>query len=265
MFSLDIYLQGLGVVALAALCTWLLSLVRRNVAIVDSLWSLMFVLAAWTYAVQASAWGPRALLVLALVTVWALRLSVYITVRNWGHGEDRRYQAIRARNQPHFQIKSLYLIFAFQALLAWIISLPLLGAILNSGAAASAHSNSLGVLDMAGTALWLVGFSFEAGGDWQLARFKADPANRGKVMDRGFWRYTRHPNYFGDFSVWWGLYLIAAGAGAWWSIIGPIGMSVLLMRVSGVTLLEKDIGERRPQYADYIRRTNAFFPGPPRA
>jgi steroid 5-alpha reductase family enzyme len=119
-------------------------------------------------------------------------------------------------------------------------------------------------LDIAGTALWLVGFSFEAGGDWQLARFKSDPANRGKVMDRGFWRYTRHPNYFGDFIVWWGLYLIAAGAGAWWSIIGPIVMSVLLMRVSGVTLLEKDIGERRPQYADYIRRTNAFFPGPPR-
>jgi steroid 5-alpha reductase family enzyme len=220
----------------------------------------MFVMAGWTYAVQAPVLGPRAILVLGLVTVWALRLSIYITVRNWGHGEDRRYQAIRARNQPHFEIKSLYLIFALQALMAWIISLPLLGAILNS----NAHSSPLGVLDFAGTALWLVGFSFEAGGDWQLARFKADPANRGKVMDRGFWRYTRHPNYFGDFSVWWGLYLIAAGAGAWWSIIGPIGMSVLLMRVSGVTLLEKDIGERRPQYADYIRRTNAFFPGPPR-
>jgi len=264
MFSLDIYLQALAVLALAAFGTWLLSLVRRNVAIVDSLWSLMFVMAAWTYAVRAAAWGPRAILVLALVTVWALRLSIYITVRNWGHGEDRRYQAIRARNQPHFEIKSLYLIFAFQALLAWIISLPLLGAISNSGAHSNPDSNSLGILDIAGTLLWVVGFCFEAGGDWQLARFKADPANRGKVMDRGFWRYTRHPNYFGDFSVWWGLYLIAVAAGAWWSIIGPVGMSVMLMRVSGVTLLEKDIGERRPQYADYIRRTNAFFPGPPR-
>jgi steroid 5-alpha reductase family enzyme len=216
----------------------------------------MFVMAAWTYALEAPARGPRTLLVLTLVTVWALRLSIYITVRNWGHGEDRRYQAIRARNQPHFALKSSYLIFGFQALLAWIISLPLLGAILNPG--------PLGVLDVAGAALWLVGFSFEAGGDWQLARFKADPANRGKVMDRGFWRYTRHPNYFGDFSVWWGLYLIAAAGGAWWSILGPAAMSVLLLRVSGVTLLEKDIGERRPQYADYIRRTNAFFPGPPR-
>jgi len=253
MFSLGIYLQGLGVVAVAALCTWVLSLIRRNVAIVDSLWSLMFVLAAFTYAAAAPTCGPRALVVLALVSVWALRLSIYITVRNWGHGEDRRYQAIRARNQPHFEVKSLYLIFAFQALLAWVISLPLLGAILNPG--------PLGALDIVGALLWLVGFTFEAGGDWQLARFKADPANRGKVMDTGFWRYTRHPNYFGDFSVWWGFYLIAVAAGAWWSILGPIGMSVLLMRVSGVTLLEKDIGERRPQYADYIRRTNAFFPG----
>jgi steroid 5-alpha reductase family enzyme len=265
MFSLEIYLHGLAVVAFAALFTWLLSLVRRNVAIVDSLWSLMFVMAAWTYALGAPVRGPRAMLVLGLVTIWALRLSIYITVRNWGHGEDRRYQAIRARNQPNFEIKSLYLIFAFQALLAWIISLPLLGAILSSSADANSHSHPLGVLDIAGTALWLVGFSFEAGGDWHLARFKADPGNRGKVMDRGFWRYTRHPNYFGDFSVWWGLYLIAASAGAWWSVIGPMAMSVLLMRVSGVTLLEKDIGERRPQYADYIRRTNAFFPGPPRA
>ena len=120
------------------------------------------------------------------------------------------------------------------------------------------------ILDYAGAALWLVGMTFEAGGDWQLARFKADPANRGLVCDRGFWRLTRHPNYFGDFCVWWGLYLIALAAGAWWSAIGPILMSTLLMRVSGVTLLEQDIGERRPKYADYIRCTNAFFPGLPK-
>jgi steroid 5-alpha reductase family enzyme len=195
-------------------------------------------------------------LLLGLVSVWALRLSVYITVRNWGHGEDRRYQVIRARNQPHFAAKSLYLIFALQAVLAWIISLPLLGVLLNPG--------PLGILDFAGAGLWLVGFVFEAGGDWQLARFKADAANQGKVMDRGFWRLTRHPNYFGDFCIWWGFYLLALSAGAWWSCLGPMLMSVLLMRVSGVTLLEKDIGERRPKYAEYVRRTNAFFPGMPK-
>jgi steroid 5-alpha reductase family enzyme len=140
--------------------------------------------------------------------------------------------------------------------LSWIVSLPLLGA--------AVSVPPLGPLDALGGAMWLVGFVFEAGGDWQLGRFKANPENAGKVMDRGLWRWTRHPNYFGDFCVWWGLYAIALAGGAWWSVPGPILMSMLLMRVSGVTLLEKDIGERRPQYADYIRRTNAFFPGPPK-
>ena len=256
MFDLRIYLAWLACVLLAAGATWIVSVIRANVAIVDGLWSLMFMLLAFVDAREAPHWGPRAVLVLVLISVWALRLSLYITWRNWGHGEDRRYQAIRARNQPHFPLKSLYLVFALQAVLAWIISLPLLGAVLDPG--------RLGPLDGAGAVLWLLGFVFEAGGDWQLARFKADPANQGKVMQRGLWRLTRHLNYFGDFCMWWGFYLIALSAGAWWSIVGPLLMSVLLMRVSGVTLLEKDIGERRPQYADYIRRTNAFFPGSPK-
>jgi len=256
MFEFAPYVHGLLVLIGAATLTWLLSLVLGNVAIVDSLWSLLFLLAAVTYALGSGPASTRALLILALVCLWALRLSIYITWRNWGHGEDRRYQAIRQRNEPHFAFKSLYLVFVLQALLAWIISLPLLGAIRSVG--------PLGYLDYAGCALWLLGLIFEAGGDWQLARFKALEANRGKVMDRGFWRLTRHPNYFGDFCVWWGLYLIALAAHAWWSLPGPLLMSVLLMHVSGVTLLEKDIGERRPQYADYIRRTNAFFPGPPK-
>ena len=257
MFASHAYVIGLAVLALAALCTWAVSCVRHNVAIVDSLWSLMFMMAAFTYAWAAPALSPRAETVLILVTVWAMRLSIYITARNRGHGEDRRYQAIRARNQPHFELRSLYLVFGLQALLAWIISLPLLGAITTTA--------PLKLLDFAGGALWVVGFAFEAGGDWQLARFKSDPANHGKVMDRGLWRHTRHPNYFGDFCIWWGFYLIALAAGAWWSIVGPLLMSVLLLRVSGVALLEKDIGERRPQYADYVRRTNAFFPGPRKA
>ena len=256
MFSTAIYIQGLLIVAVAASLTWALSLYRRNVAIVDSLWPLMFMLVAYTYVLGAGAVTARAVLILCLVTAWALRLSIHITWRNWGLGEDRRYQAIRARNQPNFAIKSLYLVFALQAVLAWIISAPLLGAIVSRA--------PLGVLDAAGGILWLAGFILEAGGDWQLARFKSDPANRAKVMDRGFWRYTRHPNYFGDFCVWWGFYLMAASAGAWWSIIGPLLMSFLLIRVSGVTLLEKDIGDRRPDYADYVRRTNSFFPRRPR-
>ena len=257
VFSFSQFGVGLAVVGTAALLTWLLSLYLRNVSIVDSLWSLMFALLAFTDALVMHRFGPRSILVLVLVSVWALRLSGYITARNWGHGEDRRYQAIRARNQPHFGLKSVYLIFALQALMAWVISLPLYGAI--------ANPTPLGIFDLLGAAAWLVGFIFEAGGDWQLAQFKANPANHGKVMDRGFWRLTRHPNYFGEFAMWWGFYLIALGGGAWWSVVGPLLMSFLLLRVSGVTLLEKDIGERRPQYADYIRRTNAFFPGPPKS
>lgn len=254
-----IYFYGLAAAATFAASVWPLSIYLRNVAIVDSLWSLLFVVEAFVYVISSptgglNAAGPRALLMLGLVTLWALRLSVYITWRNRGHGEDRRYQAIRARNEPNFAFKSLYLVFLLQAVLAWLISLPLLGSALGTAA--------LGPLDYAGIALWGVGFLFEAGGDWQLARFKADPANKGRVMDRGFWALTRHPNYFGDFCVWWGYFLMALSTGAWWSLPGPLLMSVLLMRVSGVSLLEKDIGERRPQYADYIRRTNAFFPWP---
>jgi steroid 5-alpha reductase family enzyme len=255
MFDLHSYLETFGLLCAFALPAWILSVRLRNVAIVDALWSVMFMLAAFSYAFNAGALGPRSALVLILVGIWALRLSIYITRRNWGHGEDRRYQAIRARNEPNFAFKSLYLVFLLQAAMAWIISLPVHAAIVKGG--------TPGALDYAGTALWLLGFVFEAGGDWQLARFKSDPANRGKVMDRGFWHFTRHPNYFGDFCIWWGLYLIALAAGAWWSAAGPILMSTLLMRVSGVTLLEADIGERRPGYADYIRRTNAFFPGFP--
>jgi steroid 5-alpha reductase family enzyme len=257
MFSFSIYLQGLVAMVIAVVAVWALSLSKRNVSIVDSAWSLLFVLGACAYARAASGTNyERRILVLGSVGIWALRLSGYITWRNWGHPEDARYQAIRARNQPNFEFKSLYLVFLLQAVLAWLISLPLLGALLSSA--------SLNGFDAAGAALWLTGIIFEAGGDWQLTHFKANPANRGGVMDRGFWRYTRHPNYFGDFCVWWGLYLIAVGAGAWWSVAGPLIMSLLLMRVSGVTLLEKDIGQRRPKYADYIRRTNAFFPGMPK-
>ncbi len=274
MFDMKIYLTGFAVLLIGAVLVWLVSLARKNVAIVDSVWSLFFLAAGITYAsVSAGAhataaqpanfnimwtWEPRTMLVVLLLAIWAARLAIYITARNWGHGEDRRYVAIRARNEPGFAFKSLYLVFLLQALLAWIISLPLLGAIL------SATPQALGLLDVLGIALWAIGLFFETVGDWQLSLFKSDAANRGQVMDRGLWRYTRHPNYFGDFCVWWGFFLIALSGGAWWSIIGPLLMSTLLMRVSGVSLLEKDIGERRAGYAQYVRRTNAFFPGPRR-
>jgi len=252
---LHAWLEALPLLLGAAVVTWLASVALRNVTIVDTLWPLLFVLAAFSYASTAdAAFAGRAAVVLTLVTLWGLRLALYLGVRNFGHAEDRRYAAIRQRNEPGFTWKSVYLVFALQAGLAWIISLPLLGAIV-------AGPRPLSWLDGLGALLWLTGWLFETVGDWQLRRFKADPANAGRVMDRGLWRYTRHPNYFGDFCVWWGFYLLAVAAGAWWAIAGPALMSFLLLRVSGVSLLEQDIGARRPGYAEYVRRTNAFFPG----
>ena len=247
-----------GLVALLALafCTWLASFAKRDVSIVDSVWPAMILLAGGVYAVVPLAPTERTWWVLAWLAVWATRLAGYITWRNWGEGEDHRYQAIRARNQPNFEWKSLYLVFMLQAVLAWTVSLSLLAAV-GSG-------RPWGWLDTLGVAAVVFGIVFEAVGDAQLAAFKALPENRGKVMNRGLWRYTRHPNYFGEFCVWWGFYLMALSAGGWWAVVSPLLMSVLLLKVSGVALLEKDIGERRPAYRDYIARTNAFFPGVPR-
>jgi len=256
MVDLQIYGGGLAVALVMALAAWWLSILRRDVSIVDSFWSLFFLAMTITYIDLAPALAERAYLLLFLVTVWAVRLSLFVTLRNWGEPEDRRYRAIRDEHEPGFRLKSLYLVFGLQAILAWIISLPLLGAVL--GAA------PLGWLDFAAVALWLVGFGFEAIGDQQLAHFRADPANRGRVLDRGLWRYSRHPNYFGEACLWWAFYLFALAAGAWWTIIGPVLTSFLLVRVAGVALLEKDIGQRRPAYTEYVRRTNAFIPGPPR-
>jgi steroid 5-alpha reductase family enzyme len=256
MFDLTAYLWGFAAILAAGLGTWLVSLIERDVSIVDSLWSIMFLIAAVAYAIAVPETGPRTALVLVLTTLWAVRLSAYITWRNWGEAEDRRYQAIRRNNEPRFGLKSLYIVFGLQGTLAWVVSLPLLAAV--------ASPAGLNTLDYLGVGLWLTGIIFEAGGDFQLARFKAKAENRGQVMDRGLWRYTRHPNYFGNFCIWWGFYFIAFAAGGWWAIVSPLLMTFLLLRVSGVALLEKDISERRPAYRDYSARTNAFFPGPPR-
>jgi steroid 5-alpha reductase family enzyme len=255
-FDFELWLSALPVLLIAATFTWLLSLPLRNVAIVDSLWSLMLFAAGVIYGLGADPRAPRLAFILWLLVLWAARLSIYITSRSMGKGEDHRYQAIRARNEPGFKWKSLYLVFWLQALLAWIISLPLLGVF--------ASNQPIGILDYLGILLWLAGFAFETAGDWQLSRFKRNPANASAVMNSGLWRYTRHPNYFGEFCVWWGFWLMALSAGAWWSAAGPLLLTFLLLRVSGVRLLESDIGNRRPQYANYVLKTNAFFPGPPR-
>lgn len=241
-----------GVIALM-LVIWTISLVIKDVSIVDIVWGLGFVLIAWIVWSRRAP-DPRLLLSAVLTTIWGLRLSGYLAWRNLGKGEDYRYVAMRRRYGSRFWLVSLFVVFGLQGVLMWVVSLPV----------QAASGELFGLLDVAGICFWIVGLTFETVGDFQLARFKSEPANKGKVLDTGLWRYTRHPNYFGDFMVWWGLYLIALGGGAWWTAIGPLVMTALLIRYSGAGLLEKTIGRRRPEYAEYVQKTNAFFPGPPR-
>ncbi|HEY2257419.1 MAG TPA: DUF1295 domain-containing protein [Variovorax sp.] len=255
-------LAGLAPVALLAVLTWLASLQRRDASLVDRIWPLAIAGAALSYVWFGPPPAARSLWMAALVAAWGLRLALYLTMRNWGHGEDRRYREIRARNEPGFGLKSLYLVFGLQTLLAWIVSAPALVVV------ALGAGRPLGWLDLAGGMLMVFGIAFEAVADAQMRRFKANASHQGQVMDRGLWRLTRHPNYFGECCVWWGLWLLALAAarlaGAW-SVISPLLMTFLLLRVSGVRLLEKDIARRRPGYRDYIARTNAFVPGWPKA
>ena len=255
--TLHAWLLGLAAIVPVAVAVWLASLPLKDASIVDRWWSALFVAAALAYAARSPVSAPRRAWVLALLLAWALRLALHITWRNWGHGEDRRYQDIRARNQPGYAWKSLPYVFLLQAVLAWVISLPLLAALRSPA--------PLGLLDAAGLVAWLLGFLCEALGDWQLARFRAARPAAGAVLDTGLWRYSRHPNYFGECLLWWGFGLLALGAGGWWALPGPVLLTVLLVRVSGVALLERDIAGRRPAYVDYVRRTSAFIPWPPRA
>jgi steroid 5-alpha reductase family enzyme len=249
-------LFGLGAMLAMAFIAWCYSLYRRNVNIVDSLWSLMFLAAALVYAASAETLTSSHVLLLGLVAIWSLRLSIFLVARNWGEDEDRRYQEIRANNEPYFNLKSLYIVFGLQALLAWVISIPLLMAI------SAAEPN--GTVVIVAAVLWLAGFIFEASADDQLYRFKSNPNNQGKVLNTGVWAYSRHPNYFGEFLIWWAYYLFALSAGAWWTLFSPLLMTLLLLKVSGVSLMEKGIIERRAKYREYIETTNAFFPGKPK-
>ncbi|MHC1781405.1 MAG: DUF1295 domain-containing protein [Anaerolineaceae bacterium] len=245
-----------GLVILAMMTAlWLLSLLLKNSSIVDIFWGLGFVVTAWVYfALTSDGFAGRKFLLVALATIWGLRLSLYILWRNWGKPEDFRYQKWRGEEGASWWWKSYLRVFLLQGLLMWIISLPLLAAQISPTPARFTF------LDILGALVWLIGFFFESAGDLQLARFRADPANKGKVMDRGVWRFTRHPNYFGDSAQWWGFYLLAAAAqGGWWTFISPLVMTTFLLRVSGVTLLEKTLSAR-PGYEEYIRRTSAFVP-----
>ena len=247
----------LGVLVVFMTIGWALSLLRRDASVVDPFWGTGFIVAAVCYLLLLDGYRVREVLVLAMVCVWGLRLSGYILWRNRGRGEDPRYGAMRAKRPASFWWYSYFQVFLLQALLLWLVAAPLAGAMAGGPA-------RLGVLDFVGVGVWIFGLSWEVAGDTQLALFKRHPENKGKVMQTGAWRYTRHPNYFGEAVLWWGVWLVAAGGHGYWSVYGPVLITLMLLRVSGVTLLEKSLKESKPGYADYVRRTSAFVPWRPK-
>jgi len=253
--SLTIMGWNLAAVTALMICGWLVSIAHRNVTIVDSLWGLGFVLIAWLTFFLSDGFWTRKMLIAVLVTLWGVRLSVYLSWRNWGKGEDPRYGLWREKSGQRFWLVSLFKVFILQALFLWVISIGLqMGQL-------AAKPDKLIWLDGLGLLVWATGFVFEAAGDWQLARFKSDPANKGRVMDRGLWAYTRHPNYFGEFLVWWGIFLITLSTpNSWWTVFCPIIVTAVLLKMTGIPLTEKGLIENRPGYREYIKRTNAFVP-----
>ncbi|WP_440958673.1 DUF1295 domain-containing protein [Oceanicaulis sp. LC35] len=257
-------LYGLGVnfaVLMGAMIVlWLISIPLKDVSFIDSFWALGFVLVAGVTFLMTPGGDPeRRLLLLAITTIWGLRLGGYIFLRWRKEGPDKRYVALLGKAKGNVHLFSLTQVFLMQGVLLWVVSLPVqLGQM-------PATPVGVGALAWIGAGLAVIGVFFESVGDFQMAQFKNDPANAGKVMDRGLWRYTRHPNYFGDACVWWGLFLIAAETGPGrLSFVGPLLLTFLLVKWSGAALLERRLKRSRPEYEDYIRRTSSFIPMPPR-
>ena len=249
---------NLAAVAAMMIIGWVISLYHRNVTVVDSLWGLGFVLIAWITFFLSDGYMGRKLLIATTVTLWGLRLSTYLSWRNWGKGEDPRYGAWRQKSGGRFWIVSLFKVFILQAIFLWVISIAL-----QFGQLAPTP-DKITWLDMLGMMIWAAGFLFESLGDWQLAKFKSDPANNGLVMDKGLWAYTRHPNYFGEFLIWWGIFLTTLSTpNSWWTIVSPLVITAVLLKMTGIPLTEQELVKKRPGYIHYIKRTNAFIPWRP--
>lgn len=254
----ELYALGFGVIWLCMTLLWLLSLRIKDASIVDIFWGTGFVIVAWFFFWQAQGDPTRKLLVTLLVTLWGLRLTLHLGARNIGRAEDFRYAQWREENGRAWWWRSYLKVFLLQGFIMGLVCAPVLGA------QTSVNPPALTWLDGLGVLVWGVGFVFEAVGDWQLARFKADPANKGRVMNRGLWRYTRHPNYFGDAVQWWGIYLLALAGGAWFTVYSPLLMTYLLVRVSGVAMLERSLKRDKPDYQAYVEATSNFIPLPPK-
>ena len=255
MLFIQTYLLALGVIMFMMTILWVISIPIKNVSIVDLFWGFGFVVVCLLYFLKTYGFETRKMLLLIMVAIWGLRLSFYLAWRNLGKGEDFRYQKFRKDYGEHrYWWISFFQTFLLQGILMWLISAPLLGAQFYY------FHDKLGILDFCGIFIWIVGFVFESGGDIQLARFKANPSNKGKVLNTGFWHYTRHPNYFGDAAVWCGYGFLSLAAGSYIPLLGAILMIVLIIKVSGVALLEKTLKVTKPEYKEYIEKTSAFIP-----
>jgi len=254
-----LFSQAALIILVLVTLLWIWSVFIKNVSIVDVFWSIGFVVVNAFYIFMTGELSARKVLVLTLVSIWGLRLAIYLAYRNIGKGEDFRYQEFRKYyGTERYWWISFFQTFLLQGGLIMIISLPLLGI------SSSASSGDLNMIDYFGIVVWLIGFVFEAGGDFQLMNFKKNIENKGKVLNTGFWKYTRHPNYFGDSAVWWAYAIFSIAAGSYWQIIGSIIMTVLIIKISGVSLLEKTLKDTKPQYRDYIKKTNSFIPWLPK-
>jgi steroid 5-alpha reductase family enzyme len=255
-----VFAWSAAAVAAGMVTLWLLSIALADVSIVDVYWGLGFATIAWIAAWSAPRWSPRAMLVLTLVSLWALRLALHLFLRWRGaKGEDRRYAAIRRKAGARFVRRSLISVFGLQGVLMWIVSVPLQLAIVRGSA-------PIGWLGWLGVAIFAAGWACESIADLQLTRFRGVHANADRVLDTGLWAWSRHPNYFGEVVLWWGLFLVTVeGTGAWWTIVSPLTVTMLLVRVSGIPMLEHGMQRRRPEYAEYVARTSAFIPLPPGA
>ena len=246
-----IFLHALLINLLFAFGGWLVSLKKNNVTHVDIMWSLFFVLNT-LYFFTAFTPSLRTALILFLVLLWGLRLSVYLAIRNWGKPEDARYLKIRQNNEPNFRFKSIYIIFGFQSILAWIV-----GSILFI---ATKNDHPLTWLDYLGILVTLFGIIYESIADYQLIQFKNDIKNRGKLLHSGLWKLSRHPNYFGEILVWWGFFITTLVTGIHFNLIAPLLMTFLILRFSGVTLLEANLNKKFNDYDDYQKKVNTIIP-----
>ena len=253
----QIYFRGLMLIIFLITMLWLWSVYLKDVSIVDAFWGCGFVILAiyYFFTTPSSELHPRKILVLVLVGIWGLRLSLYLLIRNWGKPEDFRYQKFRNDYGAHrYWWFSFFQVFLLQGILLWIISAPLLSTQYFSS------SNPLNYFDYLAIMVWVIGFLFETLGDDQLSKFKSNPANKNKVLNTGLWKYTRHPNYFGDAAIWWSFGLFSIASGSYLPLISCLIMNVLLLKVSGVVLLERTLTNSKPKYKEYMEKTPAFFP-----